>query len=107
MSIKETLANGAFPSALDRADKIAAGNPAIGENEQDHDWDLRDDQTRRRQVERGNVAVAVELQHANRDGEDRLAIEEHEGEHELLPDRDEIQGVADNNTGDRERQDHL
>src|ERR1700727_2430199 len=54
MSIKETLAKARLscPSALDRADKIAAGNPAIGENEQDHDWDLRNDETRRGQVER-------------------------------------------------------
>src|ERR1700722_14777222 len=108
MSIKETLANGApFPSALDRADKIAAGNPAIGENEQDHDRDLRNDQASRGQVERGNVAVAVELEHADRDRKDRLAIEEHEGEHELLPDRDEVQRVADDDAWDSERQDHL
>src|SRR3984885_14483600 len=108
MSIKETLANGApFPSALDRADKIAAGNPAIGKNEQDHDWDLRDDQARRGQVERRNVAVAIEFEHADRDGKDRLAIEEHEGEHELLPDRDEVQRVAHDDAWDRERQDPL
>src|SRR6202453_3838627 len=108
MSTRETLANGApFPSALDRADKIAAGNPSVGENEQDHDRDLRYDQTRRGQVERGNVAVAVEFEHADGDGKDRLAIEEHEGEHELLPDRDEVQRVADDDAGDRERQDHL
>src|ERR1700722_20314564 len=108
MSIKETLANAApFPSALHRADKIAAGNPAIGKNEQDHDWDLRDNQTRRGQIERGNVAVAVEFEHADRDRKDRLAVEEHEGEHELLPDRDEVQRVADDDAWDRERQDHL
>src|ERR1700733_239793 len=108
MSTRETLANGApFPSALDRADKIAAGNPSVGENEQDHDRDLRDDQTRRGQVERGNVAVAVEFEHADGDGKDRLAIQEHEGEHELLPDRDEVQRVANDDAGDRERQDHL
>ena len=40
-------------------------------------------------------------------GKDRLAIEEHEGEHELLPDRDEVQRVADDDAWDRERQDHL
>src|ERR1700735_3652814 len=107
-SMRETLANEApFPSPLNLADKIAAENPAIGENEQDHDWDLRDDQTRRGQIERGNVAVAVEFEHANRDRKDRLAIEEHEGEHELLPDRDEVQRIANDDAWDRERQDHL
>src|ERR1700733_13029424 len=102
MSIKETLANGApLPSALDRADKIAAGNPAIGENEQDRDWDLRDDQTCRGQVERGNVTVAVELQHANRNWEDRLPVEKYKREHKLLPDRYEVQRVANDDAGDR------
>src|SRR5271154_7241115 len=109
-SMRETLdTSRAFPAAstLHRADKIAAGNPPIGKNEQDHDWDLRDDQTRRRQIERGNVAVAVEFEHADRNRKDRLAIEEHEGEHELLPDRDEVQRVAHDDARDGERQDHL
>src|ERR1700733_4904648 len=55
-SMRETLdPSHAFPAAstLHRADKIPAGNPSIGKNEQDHDWDLRDDQTRRGQIERG------------------------------------------------------
>ena len=40
-------------------------------------------------------------------GKIRLAIEEHEGEHELLPDRDEVQRIADDDAWDGERQDHL
>ena len=59
--------NAFTPSSLHRADKVAARNLAIGENEQDHDRDLRYHQARRRQVERGDVAVAVELEHADRD----------------------------------------
>src|SRR3984957_14659356 len=109
-SMRETLDTSApfLPaSTLDRADKIAGGDPAIGKNEQDHDWDLRDDKSRRGQIERGNIAVAVELEHANRDRKDRLAIEKHEGEHELLPDRDEVQRIAHDDARDRERQNHL
>ena len=66
-----------FPSAVscarssfDGADEIAAGDPTIGQDEQDYDRDLRDDETRRREIEDRNVAIAVQFQHADRHRED-------------------------------------
>src|SRR5579871_4415411 len=109
-STRETLAIVAFSPAslaLDRADEIAAGDPAIGKDEENGDRNLRDDETRRGQIEGRDIAVAVQLQHANGDGKDRLVVEEHEGEDELLPDRDEVQRVADHDAGHRKWQDHL
>src|SRR5580698_9524586 len=72
ISTRETLA---IVSALDRTDEVAAGDPTIGKDEQDRDRDLRDHQAGRRQIECGNVAIAIQLEHADGDREDCFVVE--------------------------------
>ena len=50
------------------------------------------------QIERRDIAIAIQLQHADSHGKIGFAVQENQGEHEFLPDRNKVQSVADNNS---------
>src|SRR5260370_17837635 len=91
-------------SALDRASEIARREFAVGEQEENDDRDLRDHEAGGRQVEHGHVTITVQLQHADGHREVRLRIEEHQPEHEFLPDSDEVERKAHHHSRPRQRQ---
>src|SRR6266581_8907934 len=94
-------------SALDRAGEITRREFAVGEQEENDDRNLRDHEAGGRQVEHGHVTVAVQFQHADGHREVRLGIEEHQPEHEFLPDGDEVECKAHHDSRHRQRQDHF
>src|SRR5260221_12565080 len=82
-------------STLDGADKVPARELAVAQGEKDHDRDLRDYETSSRKVKHRDIAIAVQLQHTDSKREIRLVVEEDQPKHEFLPDRDKVEGRAD------------
>jgi hypothetical protein len=88
-------------STLDSTDKVSGRELAVAQDEKDHDRDLRDYETSSREIKYRDIAIAIQLQHADRDREIRLMVEEDQAKDKFLPDSDKVERVADNNSGHR------
>src|SRR5664279_3238544 len=102
MSIRETLAMGALPSTLDRTDEVSARDSPISQYKQNNDGNLGDDKACGGKIERRDIPVAIQLEHADRDRQDTFAVQEHQRKDKFLPYRDKVQRVTYDDSRNRE-----
>src|SRR5258708_1110385 len=85
-------------STLDGADKVPARELAVAQDEKDHDRDLRDYETSSRKVKHRDIAIAVQLQHTDRNLKIPLSPKETQPKQEVLQERDKDERVADDDS---------